>query len=62
MAQDTLYGLLRQEDSRFLKIQVPEGGLLLRGAGATFPAPLYDRWFAEYQRFHPKAVLCGPGG
>ena len=39
------------------KIQVPEGGVLLRGAGATFPAPLYERWFAEYQRLHPKVVV-----
>ena len=39
------------------KIQVPEGGLLLRGAGATFPAPLYERWFAEYQRLHPKVLV-----
>jgi phosphate transport system substrate-binding protein len=25
----------------------------LQGAGATFPAPLYKRWFLEYYRAHP---------
>jgi phosphate transport system substrate-binding protein len=26
----------------------------LQGAGATFPAPLYKRWFLEYYRVHPE--------
>jgi phosphate transport system substrate-binding protein len=25
----------------------------LQGAGATFPAPLYKRWFLEYYKQHP---------
>ena len=25
----------------------------LHGAGASFPAPLYDRWFKEYVAAHP---------
>src|ERR1700755_2982956 len=25
----------------------------LQGAGATFPAPLYQRWIAEYTKGHP---------
>jgi phosphate transport system substrate-binding protein len=25
----------------------------LQGAGATFPAPLYKRWFLEYYKLHP---------
>src|SRR5689334_18277058 len=29
------------------------GELLLSGAGATFPFPLYSKWFAEYGRQHP---------
>jgi phosphate transport system substrate-binding protein len=28
-------------------------GISLQGAGATFPAPLYKRWFLEYYRQHP---------
>ena len=28
-------------------------GLLINGAGATFPAPLYQKWFSEYNKLHP---------
>jgi len=31
-------------------------GSMLRGAGATFPAPLYAEWFAEFQRTRGVAV------
>jgi phosphate transport system substrate-binding protein len=34
--------------------QGPEGQVTLQGAGATFPAPLYKRWFLEYYRQHPE--------
>src|SRR5471030_771168 len=27
--------------------------LTLNASGATFPAPLYQRWFAEYSKLHP---------
>jgi phosphate transport system substrate-binding protein len=30
-----------------------EDGTTLQGAGATFPAPLYKRWFLEYYKLHP---------
>jgi phosphate transport system substrate-binding protein len=29
----------------------------LNGAGATFPAPLYQRWFAEYNKLHPDVQI-----
>jgi phosphate transport system substrate-binding protein len=29
-------------------------GVSLQGSGATFPAPLYKRWFLEYYRLHPE--------
>jgi phosphate transport system substrate-binding protein len=29
----------------------------LSGAGATFPAPLYQRWFAEYNKQNPNAQI-----
>jgi phosphate transport system substrate-binding protein len=33
---------------------LPEGQVVtLQGSGATFPAPLYKRWFLEYYRAHP---------
>lgn len=38
----------------------------LNGAGATFPYPLYSRWFAEYNRLHPDVRInyqsIGSGG
>jgi phosphate transport system substrate-binding protein len=29
----------------------------LQGTGATFPAPLYERWFAEYNKLHPNVQI-----
>lgn len=40
------------------KIEAPPGGVLLRGAGATFPAPLYEEWFQAYQEAHPKVAVA----
>jgi phosphate transport system substrate-binding protein len=31
----------------------PSQGVTLQGSGATFPAPLYKRWFIEYYAHHP---------
>src|SRR5262249_42420518 len=36
---------------------VPAGGVLLQGAGATFPALIYDEWFRKYQSSHPLNVV-----
>ncbi len=40
--------------------------LLVTGAGATFPFPLYSRWFSEYNKLHPEARFnyqsIGSGG
>src|ERR1700722_20136485 len=33
----------------------PSNPMTLQGSGATFPAPLYKRWFLEYYR-EPPAV------
>jgi phosphate transport system substrate-binding protein len=41
------------------------GTVTLVGAGATFPFPVYGRWFHEYQREHPVRVnyqSIGSGG
>jgi phosphate transport system substrate-binding protein len=36
------------------------------GAGATFPYPIYSKWFAEYNKFHPEIQInyqsIGSGG
>ena len=38
----------------------------LQGTGATFPAPLYQRWFTEYNKLHPEVQInyqpIGSGG
>ena len=33
------------------------GKVTLQGSGATFPAPLYQRWFAEYSKAHPEVQV-----
>lgn len=34
-----------------------DGRIVLQGAGATFPAPLYKKWIAEYGKLDPKVVI-----
>jgi len=31
----------------------PASALLINGAGATFPYPIYSKWFDEYHKLHP---------
>ncbi|MBB4639411.1 phosphate ABC transporter substrate-binding protein PstS [Longimicrobium terrae] len=38
------------------------GTTTLIGAGASFPRPVYDRWFAEYAKGHPVRVNYQPIG
>src|ERR1700736_3761291 len=42
------------------------GLITLNGAGATFPYPLYSRWFSEYTGLHPDVHInyqsIGSGG
>jgi phosphate transport system substrate-binding protein len=42
------------------------GKTQLNGAGATFPYPLYSKWFAEYNKLHPNVQInyqsIGSGG
>jgi phosphate transport system substrate-binding protein len=46
----------------------PAGGgkNTINGAGATFPYPIYSKWFAEYNKLHPEAQInyqsIGSGG
>jgi len=38
----------------------------LNGAGATFPYPIYSKWFSEYNKLHPDVQInyqsIGSGG
>jgi len=40
--------------------------LLINGAGATFPYPIYSKWFDEYHKSHPEIQFnyqsIGSGG
>ena len=42
------------------------GSISLQGAGATFPAPLYQKWLSEYGNLHPNVKMdyqsIGSGG
>jgi phosphate transport system substrate-binding protein len=42
------------------------GSLTINGAGATFPNPIYSKWFDEYQKSHPDVRInyqpIGSGG
>ncbi len=40
------------------KPKAPAGGILLEGAGATFPSVLYWKWFAAYRQQHPDTVVA----
>ena len=37
--------------------RLPAGSILLTGAGATFPSPLYSRWFATYHQEYPQTYV-----
>ena len=40
--------------------------MLVNGAGATFPFPIYSKWFDEYHKLHPSIQInyqsIGSGG
>src|SRR5438128_4334753 len=40
--------------------------MLINGAGATFPFPLYSKWFSDYNKLHPEVQInyqsIGSGG
>ena len=42
------------------------GQTTLNGAGATFPYPMYSKWFSEYHKLHPDIQInyqsIGSGG
>jgi len=38
-------------------VSARSGTVELRGAGATFPEPLYRKWFASYHVDHPKVTI-----
>jgi phosphate transport system substrate-binding protein len=51
-----LAGCSRSETEE-AQAQLPPGGVLLTGAGATFPSVLYNRWFSVYHDSHPNTLI-----
>ncbi|HET6250918.1 MAG TPA: phosphate ABC transporter substrate-binding protein PstS [Tepidisphaeraceae bacterium] len=49
-----------------LGVTTQAADLRLQGGGATFPAPVYQRWVTEYQKLHPDVQIdyqaIGSGG
>jgi phosphate transport system substrate-binding protein len=37
--------------------QLPPGGILVKGAGSSFDAPLFKRWFTVYHDSHPNILV-----
>ena len=50
----------------FLAVSTAAAQATLTGAGATFPYPIYSKWFDEYRRLHPDVQInyqsIGSGG
>jgi len=44
----------------------PSDAILINGAGATFPYPIYSKWFSDYNKLHPDIQInyqsIGSGG
>jgi phosphate transport system substrate-binding protein len=52
--------------SRQVAFAAPPDALLINAAGATFPYPIYSKWFSEYHKLHPDIEInyqsIGSGG
>ena len=50
----------------FAAVALAQGTVLLNGAGATFPNPIYTKWFDVYHQAHPNVQInyqsIGSGG
>ena len=38
-------------------VKAPPGAILIKGAGATFPSLLYEKWCQQYHKLHPDVVV-----
>ncbi len=48
---------LEQGDLRFETTPLPQAAIVLKGAGATFPYPVYAKWLINYRRANPLVDL-----
>ena len=52
--------LFTLRDCRWLlprKAEAPAGSITIKGAGSTFVAPLFRKWFEQYHKEHPNVVV-----
>jgi len=52
-----LLGAVLSAATNAAEIAAPGKGMLLQGAGATFPAPLYQRWIDAYRKERPEVQI-----
>jgi len=49
-----------------LPAAAPAQNVQINGAGATFPYPIYSKWFSDYNKLHPEVEInyqsIGSGG
>ena len=49
-----------------MALAAPAQTVQINGAGATFPYPIYSKWFSEYNKLHPEVAVnyqsIGSGG
>jgi phosphate ABC transporter phosphate-binding protein len=48
---------LVEAEARPAKVTLPQPATLLKGAGATFPYPVYAKWITNYQRENPAVQI-----
>lgn len=48
---------LEVAEAPFSAPAVPQAATILKAAGATFPDPVYEKWFANYRRANPNLQL-----
>ncbi len=48
---------LEQGDAPTLTATLPQATTILTGAGATFPLPVYEKWFTNYRRENPAVEI-----
>jgi len=52
-----LLGACAKRTTNAAEPRLPPGSILLAGAGATFPSPLYNRWFSTYHQEYPQTYV-----
>src|SRR5579859_2023566 len=61
-----LMGLLTACSQKESGPSTSSGTITLNAAGATFPYPIYSKWFNEYHKLHPNVAInyqsIGSGG